>query len=378
MERQWLFTQNPQDDKPIMLLNRQIGIVDEEVGIDGAAFQSELMFLDTLGKKRIKVYINSPGGSVIDGYSIFHSILSAKTPVDTYNIGIAASIAGIIFQAGHERVISDYANTMIHCPSGDEQKTLDKIQDSLISMLSSRNRKNLSEAKIKGDMEKETWYNSQESIDAGLADRIETSNDMNVPKMLPGENATAYFKKIQKIVNLVNEKPKPKIVQMKKVTNILNLNDDAQESSIVDAITKMKNEATDSATALADSHEEMTKCKAEFEKKMTDLQAKYDELNNTYGEEKKEKEKMEATNLLNKSTETVEGYVKEGRIKAEVKTEWVNKFVLDFDGTKKLVDTLPLNKPGMKIVDKTTSKIEGSPRTMGAAMLDIAAKNKQS
>ena len=383
MERKWLYTVNPTDNEPIMLINQQIGdVADEkgniEKGIDGAAFQSELMFLDTLGKKRIKVYINSPGGSVIDGYNIFHSILSAKTQVDTYNIGLAASIAGIIFQAGQKRFISDYANTMIHCPSGDEQKTLDKIQDSLIAILSSRNRKNLTEGKIKSDMKDETWYNAQESIDAGFADEMEMSNVMNIPKMMPGENVKAYFKKIQNIVNIIKvENTNKQTLQMKKVTNLLKLNENADEQSVVDAINKIRNEFDEKVTDLATAQAEMTKCKNEFDEKMKNLQAKYDELKKTTDAAEELKKTEDLANLTNKSTLAVEGYVKEGRIKDEVKKEWTNKFVADFDGTKKLVDTLPLNKPGMKIVDKATAKVEGSPRTMGAAMLDIAAKNKQ-
>ena len=87
-----------------MLINKHIGYDQEEgPGIDGAIFQQELLQLDNLGKKRIQVWINSPGGLVSDGYSIYTSILKSKTPVDTYAFGSVASIAAVIFQAGRRR-----------------------------------------------------------------------------------------------------------------------------------------------------------------------------------------------------------------------------------------------------------------------------------
>jgi len=97
-------------DEPIMLINTHIGFDEADgMGIDGALFQKELLFLDTLGKKRIQVWINCVGGIVMDGYNIGSAILKTKTPVDTYNVGIAASIAGVLFMCGRNRVMMDYA-----------------------------------------------------------------------------------------------------------------------------------------------------------------------------------------------------------------------------------------------------------------------------
>ena len=89
----WNYTIDIDSDEPIMLINKHIGFdLDEGQGIDGSLFQEELLKLDSLGKKRIQVWINSPGGVVMDGYNIFNAILKSKTKVDTYNVGIAASI----------------------------------------------------------------------------------------------------------------------------------------------------------------------------------------------------------------------------------------------------------------------------------------------
>ena len=58
---------DPSADEPILLINKHIGSDEKDgIGIDGATFQQELLFLDSLGKKRIQVWINSMGGTVMD------------------------------------------------------------------------------------------------------------------------------------------------------------------------------------------------------------------------------------------------------------------------------------------------------------------------
>ena len=110
-------------DEPIMLINTHIGFDEENgQGIDGAQFQRELLYLDGLGKKRIQVWINSIGGVVMDGYNIASAILKTKTPVDTYNVGMSASIAGVIFMCGRNRIMLDYAQFMMHPASGTKDK----------------------------------------------------------------------------------------------------------------------------------------------------------------------------------------------------------------------------------------------------------------
>ncbi len=100
----FLYTVDPSADEPIILVNKWIGKdeIDGE-GIMGDQFQAELLALDSMGKKRIQVWINSPGGIVTDGYSMYNAVIKSNTKVDTYCVGIAASIAGVLFQAGRKR-----------------------------------------------------------------------------------------------------------------------------------------------------------------------------------------------------------------------------------------------------------------------------------
>lgn len=374
--REWLYTVNPEAEEPIMLINQHIGFDEEEGwGIRGYLFQSELMFLDTLGKKRIKIFINSKGGSVLEGYNIFSSIITSKTPVDTYNVGIAASIAGIIFQAGCSRYCFDYTLNMIHSPSNGDDKTLNKIQESLISMIETRNRKNLTVERIKDDMIKETWYNAKESIDSGLADAIVNIKDLNIPERMPTENVMDYCRKVQHVLNSYKE-TKSQSTQMKKIADILNLAPEASEGSILTSIESIKNDLKDSKEKLDGKEKELTKITNELQTAKDEIAT----LKKAADEAAEEKKTKDLEDLTNKATMAVDGYIKEGRIKneKEVKEGWVKQFIADFDGAKKLADGLPLNKGGLKVVDHMDGGDKGPiKRTAGSIMFEIANKHKQ-
>jgi len=65
-------------------------------------------------RKPIKLYINSYGGSVYDGWSIVSAIVNSKTPIYTYVEGYAMSMGLALFMAGRKRFISKYATLMYH------------------------------------------------------------------------------------------------------------------------------------------------------------------------------------------------------------------------------------------------------------------------
>ena len=143
--------------EPIMLINTHIGFdVEDGMGVDGAEFQRELLQLDSMGKKRIQVWINSPGGNVMDGYNIFSAICDSKTPVDTYAKGMVASIAGAIFMAGRKRYMTDYSSLMMHNPfGGDDKKQLGIMKDSIATMIHSKSQ--LPQSEVGYMMDKTTW-----------------------------------------------------------------------------------------------------------------------------------------------------------------------------------------------------------------------------
>ncbi len=154
------------------------------IGADFFGGISAKMFADELGRakaaKQIDVRINSPGGSVFDGNTMFNLLKQSKAKINVYVDGVAASIASVIAMAGDEIEIAPNAMMMIHEPSGAEFGTaedhrkmadlLDKVRGTLLDTYVSRTG---ADAQAISDMiAAETWLTSQESLDMGFADRI--------------------------------------------------------------------------------------------------------------------------------------------------------------------------------------------------------------
>lgn len=382
MNTGWIYTVDPLAEEPIMLINNHIGFDKEDgMGVDGAQFQSELLTLDGMGKKRIQVYINSIGGSVLDGYNIYSAILKSNTKVDTYCIGMAASIAGVIFQAGRKRYMSDYSFLMYHNPSGsDDGKIISMMKDS-IAIMTARSGKD--EESIIKMMNKETFITAKEAKDYGLCDEVEPSNEQN-KKRMTGLPATAYYKEAKAVLNSIFQPKKEKT--MLKVTNKLNLNPEANEDAILAEIVSIQNKAKEE--------------KDSYEAKMKDLQTAKDSAEEAMNKLKKEKEDAEAAkntaegevvnlkkekdDAVNKAAEeecknVANSYVKLGKIKndAETISFWTSILKADMELGKKQLDALPLNKVGVNIVNSANDQnIDLLTSVAARAMADV--RNKMS
>jgi ATP-dependent Clp protease protease subunit len=82
---------------------------------------AQLLFLQAEDpSKEINLYINSPGGIVSSGLAIYDTMQFIKTPVSTYCIGMAASMAALLLAAGAKgkRFALPHARIMIHQPEG--------------------------------------------------------------------------------------------------------------------------------------------------------------------------------------------------------------------------------------------------------------------
>lgn len=336
--------------EPIMMLDRHIGFDPEDgMGIDGAAFARELMQLDTMGKKSIQVYINCPGGSVMDGMNIYNAILKSNTPVDTHNVGIAASMGGVCFMAGRKRIMADYASLMLHNPSGsDDKKQMDSMRDSLTTMLSAKS--SLTSDAVGYLMEKTSWLNSAECFAKGFATDIAVTSEQN-KKRMPQTGAFNMWKVANDIVNNVFKTEN----DMKKVTAKLKLNADASEDSMVDAITTIENKLTEVTNA---AKVESDKLKADLkaaQDSVIAIQAKLDAAE-TDTRTAKDAAELAAKEANEKEAETmVTNFAKVGRIKndAAVIATWKALAVADIAGTKKLIEDLPLNKVANKVETET-------------------------
>ena len=318
-----------------MLLNREIG---QDYGmIEAALFQEELMELDNMGKKRIQVWINSPGGLVLDSYNIYNAILKSKTPVDTYNVGIAASMAGAIFMAGRKRYMADYARLMMHpVANSNDSKTYATLMDSISTMLCSKSK--CSEEDVRYMMSNTTWLTASEAFEKGFCTDIENTSTSN--SKYAKHDASALWEVANSLI-ITNTKT----FQMKKVANLLNLNEDANEASIESAVNKLIQEKAAALeatnTAIADK-KALELQLAEAQNNVAAIQAQLDQANATANE---------AVEMIaeNNATALVEQFKPRIGTDAKVVESWVNHAKKDMAGTKAMLEALPVNAVSKKI-----------------------------
>lgn len=131
----------------------------------------------------LEIEINSPGGSVLDGYRVYHSLMGMRERgvrvVATGN-GIVASMASVIFMAADERKITQGSRIMIHeaqqAVSGDSAdharaaKILDEMSDEIASIYAGVTGADKEE--MRDLMRKETWMGATEAVERKFADSI--------------------------------------------------------------------------------------------------------------------------------------------------------------------------------------------------------------
>lgn len=195
-----------------MLLNEYIGFDPENPTapfIDSSQFVKELLWLDTLGKKKIEVWINSPGGVMMDAMEIYHAILATKTPVDTKCVGIAASAAAEIFEAGRKRIMTSYGQLMFHNPSGGDRKGLAAMKESIVKMIASRCGQ--SEDAIGKIMDRTTFILSSDTEYSYLWDAVEDAADLNKAKPYAEVNEAIVRTTWNHYNNILNSTIKKKV-----------------------------------------------------------------------------------------------------------------------------------------------------------------------
>lgn len=372
-----LYCHNPESEEPILLLNKHIGNDAEDgIGIDGALFMQELLILDGMGKKRIIIWINSPGGIVMDGYNIFCAILKSKTKVDTYCVGIAASIAAVIFQAGRKRVMADYAKLMYHNPYGADTKSLDPMKDSIAIMVASRIKQE--KDSVLDVMKKTTWMSAEEALKDGYCDEIESSTEHNRPRASAGDTK-ALWKESDEILNSII-KPKQTEESMDKVKNRLGLVKDANEDSVLAALDAVENKAKLDAKNAADKIKDLENAFKEKEKEAKDAKDALDKM--TAEKDKADKEAKEAQDAKNAAEckNVLDKFVEQGRIKADSVADWTQTAnVIGIAKVKAQLEQLPVNRVSNKIkVNDVNNVVNDAKLTnvVAGAMAQIREKNK--
>tara|TARA_Y200000002_G_scaffold98383_1_gene79724 strand:- start:10053 stop:10637 length:585 start_codon:yes stop_codon:yes gene_type:complete len=166
------------------LLKDRIIMLDTDVNSTSASLiVAQMLFLQSQNKEKpINFYINSPGGSVTAGMSIYDTMSFIKPPVHTTVMGIAASMGSFLAMAGEpgKRKVLPHARHMIHQPSGGTQgmasdveiqyKELQYWKETLTDIYV----KHTGQPRdtVAKDMDRDFYMSAKEAIGYGLADSI--------------------------------------------------------------------------------------------------------------------------------------------------------------------------------------------------------------
>lgn len=148
---------------------------------------SQLLFLEAEDpEKDISIYINSPGGSITAGITIYDTMQFIKPKVSTICIGMAASMGAFLLAAGEKgkRYALPNSEVMIHQPLGGAQGQATEIEIAAKRILSLRDKLNQVLAErtgqpievIERDTDRDNFKTAEEALQYGLIDKVLTRN----------------------------------------------------------------------------------------------------------------------------------------------------------------------------------------------------------
>jgi len=330
-------------------------MIFDEIGLWGVTAKDFATALKAIPEDHaITVRINSPGGSVFDGYAIFNALKARASQVTTKIEGIAASMASIIALAGSKVTAAANSIVMIHNPAGgvagdseDMRKMadlLDKLTGQLVGIYAAKT--GLPEGEVRAAMDAETWFTGAEAKEWGLVDEVtdeiqvaasfDTSRFRNAPKALaPAAKA----------------EPQPQ--------------DAAQLSAITAERDELKAKIEAVETQAAHSAEQIAALKVESDQHAA------------------ERDEARAELKRRDAEAAVDSAISGGRLAHTARAEFVALFVADTDKAKTILAALPVARgnapvpPESKAEAATDSAIYAEYRALkGKARDDFFAKHK--
>ena len=173
----------------------EVMLYDEVGGWYGATADQFIADLRGVTASRMRLRINSPGGSVFEGIAIANALRSHPAEVTVQVDGIAASIASVIAMAGDRIEMAPNSMLMIHDASGlcagnaadmeEMAELLDLISDNIADAYAQRAGGTRDEWRAR--MVAETWYLPEDAVTAGLADEALTAPKSGEPVEQPEE-----------------------------------------------------------------------------------------------------------------------------------------------------------------------------------------------
>lgn len=167
------------------LLRDRIVMLNGEVNsVSASLITAQLLFLDSESNEPINLYINSPGGSIVDGMAIVDTMNHIKSPVHTICMGMAASMGAFILsqgEAGHRYALPN-SEVMVHQPLGGYQgqatdieihaTRIAKMKAKLTEMMANSTNGKTDAATMWELCERDNFLEPEQALKLGLIDQI--------------------------------------------------------------------------------------------------------------------------------------------------------------------------------------------------------------
>lgn len=161
------------------LIQDRIIFIDDIITPDLAnGVIAQLLYLESISKEQIDIYINTPGGSVYDGLAIYDVARLLKSPIRTIGLGLVASMGAVLMLMGSQREATKHTRIMFHQPSGRADGTVEDIKISYeqIELLKQDMYKIVEEGTRLKDVQQlfklDSWFNTSEALAAGILTKI--------------------------------------------------------------------------------------------------------------------------------------------------------------------------------------------------------------
>lgn len=346
-------------------------------------FIDEFKWLQSQQPSKIVVLINSEGGSVVQGMSVYSVIQTCPIETDCVVEGVAASMGSVIWAAGDNRYIHDYSILMIHNPfiCGAEEEDVDarNMTQAFKSQLETIYTKRFGFAKDKvrqimdgADGADGTWFDSKAAVEAGLVDKANviksskkkqdfiqaqikglgtckeisaalllqpiegTVDEAVMSAVMSDAEAAAEEQNDNNQTTIINKQmAETKDKSYELIVAQLGLDSDAPIASVNSKI-KQLNDAEKSLSETKASLEALQIKFAGKETEVANLQAKLEEVENSLNAYRKaEQEAKEAA-----IEKMVDAAIADGKIGEAAKASWIEMAKANFDLTKDTLDSI--------------------------------------
>lgn len=341
-------------------------MIFDEIGLWGVTAKDFATALKAIPEDHaITVRINSPGGSVFDGYAIFNALKSRAASVTTRVEGLAASMASIIALAGSKVTAAANSMLMIHNPmaggtgdSDDLRKVadiLDKLTGQLVGIYAAKSGK--SEDEVRAAMDAETWFTAAEAKSWGLVDEVtdgvaavasfDVSRFRNAPQALAERKTGDFDKQLADSLSAERDELKAKL----EAASAERDTEKHRADALAEQLVKLNTCASDYAAKLAAAESERDDARAELKRR--DAEA------------------------------AVDSAINAGRLAATARAEFVALFLAGAEKAQAILSAIPLARgnppvpPEAKSEAGTDAAIYSEYRAIkGKARDDFFAKHK--